>query len=286
MTRWNAICFLQGMTTRSIFASALLAITLLASAQPRKPIAVDPDTVETHALREHTNSAFQIGERLTYTVHYGWIDAGEAVMEVKDSPYDFGDRKAYHVVGTGKSIGSFDWFYKVRDRFETYIDQEGMFPHYFVRDCDEGGYKIDQKYRFFPEKSLVVTHQEDTLATPDFVQDMISAYYYARTLDFSDAQPGDIYTIMTMVDEEIYPLQIKYTGKETIKIRKGKFRCMKFAPVVQEGRIFKSEDDLSVWITDDANKIPVLVKADLLVGSLKMEMTEWTGLANELAKVK
>lgn len=268
-----------------LIALASLMTTCALAQVAYKPPTVNPDTIASHELREVLNRAFKVGEKLTYTIHYGWVDAGEAVMEVKDSPYNFGEREAYHIVGTGRSLGAFDWFYKVRDRFESYIDKEGMFPHYFVRDCDEGGYKIDQKYRFHPTKSVVTTHEADTMLTPDFVQDMLSSYYYARTLDYSEAQVGDIFTIYTMVDNEIFPLKIKYQGKETIKVRKGKFRCMRFAPVVQEGRIFKTEEDLSVWITDDFNKIPVLVKANLAVGSLKMEMTEWSGLANSLAKV-
>lgn len=249
------------------------------------PDKVDPDTVEAHDLREVRNGAFRVGEKLTYTIHYGWLDAGEAVMEVQESPYKFGERDAYRIVGTGKSLGGFDWFYRVRDHYETYLDKDGLFPHYFVRNCDEGGYKINQKYRFFPKKSVVATHEGDTLLTPHFVQDMLSSYYYMRALDYSEAERGDVFEVLTLVDGEVFPLKIKYQGKETIKTRKGKFRCMKFVPVVQEGRIFKTEEDLTVWITDDANKIPVMVKADILVGSIKMEMTDWEGLANSLALV-
>ncbi len=249
------------------------------------PDKVDPDTVEAHELREVRNGAFRVGEKLTYTIHYGWLDAGEAVMEVQESPYKFGERDAYRIVGTGKSLGGFDWFYRVRDHYETYLDKDGLFPHYFVRNCDEGGYKINQNYRFFPQKSVVATHEGDTLLTPNFVQDMLSSYYYMRALDYSEAEHGDVFEVLTLVDGEVFPLKIKYQGKETIKTRKGKFRCMKFVPVVQEGRIFKTEEDLTVWITDDANKIPVMVKADILVGSIKMEMTDWEGLANSLALV-
>lgn len=249
------------------------------------PDKVDPDTVEAQELREVRNGAFRVGEKLTYTIHYGWLDAGEAVMEVKESPYKFGDRDAYRIVGSGKSLGGFDWFYRVRDHYETYLDKDGLFPHYFVRNCDEGGHKINQNYRFFPKKSVVATHEGDTLLTPNFVQDMLSSYYYMRALDYSEAERGDVFEVLTLVDGEVFPLKIKYQGKDTIKTRKGKFRCMKFVPVVQEGRIFKTEEDLTVWITDDANKIPVMVKADILVGSIKMEMTDWEGLANSLALV-
>ena len=188
------------------------------------PDKVDPDTVEAHELREVRNGAFRVGEKLTYTIHFGWLDAGEAVMEVQESPYKFGERDAYRIVGTGKSLGGFDWFYRVRDHYETYLDKDGLFPHYFVRNCDEGGYKINQKYRFFPKKSVVATHEGDTLLTPNFVQDMLSSYYYMRALDYSEAEHGDVFEVLTLVDGEVFPLKIKYQGKETIKTRKGKFR--------------------------------------------------------------
>jgi hypothetical protein len=265
------------------FGSILLNNNSLAQAYV--PEKVNPDTLISHSLRDVDYSAFKAGEELTYTVHYGWIDAGTAVLSLNESPYDFEARKAFHVVGTGTSLGAFDWFFKVRDHYETYFDQNGLFPYRFVRDCDEGGYKVRQDYEFNPKKSVVSTEKGDTLLTPVFVQDMISAFYYARTLDFSRAKKDDIYEIPTIVDGEIFPLKIKYVGKENISLRTGKFRCMKFVPVVQEGRIFKNEKDLNVWITDDENKIPILVKSKILVGSIKMEVTGWEGLANPIAKL-
>lgn len=269
----------------SLLISGLTLLSISGISQVYKPEKADPDTLPSHELREVQYKAFKVGEELTYTVHYGWLDAGTAVLTLNESPYTFGERKAYHVVGTGTSLGAFDWFFRVRDRFETYFDQEGLFPYRFLRDCDEGGYIIQQDYQFQPEKSVVATEKGDTLLTPMFVQDMISAFYFARTLDFSKAKKGDIFEVPTIVDGEIFQLKIKYVGKEDIDLRAGEFRCMKFVPVVQEGRIFKNEEDLNVWITDDENKIPILVKSKILVGSIKMEVTEWKGLANPMAKL-
>jgi hypothetical protein len=254
--------------------------------QSYKPSKVDLDTLPNLGHRKIQNNAFKVGEQLKYTVHYGWLDAGEAILTVEESKWKFGNRDAYHIVGTGQSLGSFDWFFKVRDRYESYIDKQGLYPYRFVRNCDEGGYKIFQDYKFQPEKRAMTTHEGDTLYTPAYLQDMISAYYYARTLNFDNAKKGDIFTITTFVDGEVFPLKIKYMGKETIKLRAGKFRCMRFVPVVQEGRIFKDEEDLNVWITDDKNKIPILIKSKILVGSIKMEVTEWSGLANPIAIVE
>lgn len=250
-----------------------------------KPPKVKLDTLPDYALRTVTNRAFGVGEKLTYRAHYGIVDAGEAVLEVKNTNARFSGRDAYHIVGTGRSLGAFDWFFKVRDRYETYIDKQGIFPYRFIRDVNEGGYEIFQDYQFYPSKRALRTHEKEEYITPEFIQDLLSGFYFARTLDMSKAKVGDIFEITTFVDGEVYPLRIKYLGKETIKLRKGKFRCMKFVPVIQKGRIWKDEEDLQVWITDDANKIPVLVKSNLMVGSIKMQMVDYSGLRNPIAQV-
>lgn len=260
-------------------------LTVGAVAQAQKPTPVDIDTLEVKPLRAITNDAFKVGEKLTYRVHYGFVDAGEAVLEVKESPWKFNGRPAYHVVGTGKSLGAFNWVFKVRDRFETYIDKKGIFPYRFIRDNYEGGYEIFQDYEFHPEKRAIRTHEQQEFLTPEYIQDLLSAFYYARTLDFTNVKVGDTFEITTFVDGEIFPLEIKYKGTEEIKLRRGKFRCMKFVPVIQEGRIWKDEEDLNVWVTDDENRIPVLVKSDLVIGSIKLQMVAFEGLANPIAKV-
>lgn len=269
------------------FAALLFAVLLspMGWAQGVKPQKTKIDTLPDMGLRTITNRAFDTGEKLTYRVHYGIIDAGEAVLEVRNSSARFGGRDAYHVVGTGRSLGAFDWFFKVRDRYETYIDKQGIFPYRFIRDVNEGGYEIFQDYQFYPAKRGVRTHEKEEFITPDFVQDLLSGFYFARTLDFTNVKVGDMFEVTTLIDGEVYPLQIKYLGKETIKLRKGKFRCMKFVPVIQKGRIWKSEEDLQVWITDDANKIPVLVKSELLVGSIKMQMVDYQGVRNPISQV-
>jgi hypothetical protein len=268
-----------------LLTSIALVLVVGAFAQASKPPRVKLENLPDMGLRNMTNTAFAVGERVKYRMHYGIMNAGEAVLTVKESPYKFNGRDAYHLVGEGYSVGSFDWFFKVRDRYETYIDKQGLFPYRFVRNCDEGGYKIFQDYTFYPNKRAMKNHKDETYMTPDFVQDMLSAYYYARNMDFSNAQVGQVYTVMTIVDDEIYPLKIRYMGKEKIKVDAGTFNCLRFAPVVQKGRVFKKEEDLSVWITDDANHLPVLAKAKIMVGSVKMELAEYSGMANTVARV-
>lgn len=270
---------------KKIILSTALAILTIQGlmAQATKPPRVKVENLPDMGYRTVANNAFKVGEWVKYRIHYGMIDAGEATLLVEESKYKFGGREAYHIVGEGKSLGSFDWFFKVRDRYETYIDKQGLFPHRFIRNCDEGGYKINQDYTFYPERRAYKDGKGDGYMTPDFVQDMLSGYYYARTVDYSNAKVGDIFTIMTIVDDEIYPLKMKYMGKEQVTVDAGKFNCLRFAPVVQKGRVFKKEEDLSVWITDDANHLPVLAKAKILVGSIKMELYQYNGIANNLA---
>lgn len=231
------------------------------------------------------NTSFQIGEKLRYRVTYGIMDAGEAVLELKStskSPYN---RPVIHAVATGKTIGVFSWFYKVDDRYETYLDAKGIFPWQFVRRVKEGDYTLNQDYAFMHKRRKVKNNKGKYFDIPVGIQDMISSFYYARTLDFEHMKKGDITEFKCFMDGEIYPLKIKYVGKEVIRIRKGKFRCMKFVPVVQSGRYFKSEEDVNFWITDDKNHIPVLVKAKIPVGTVKLHLVEWHGLRNDLAKL-
>lgn len=232
------------------------------------------------------NFAFKEGEVLSYRVHYGIIDAGVAIIEVKPEIEEIGGRKVYHVVGNGYSKGTFDFFFKVRDRYESYIDKDALLPWLFIRRVDEGGYKFSQNYFFNHYKKEVKTEDNQVYSIPDEVHDMISAFYAARNIDFSNAKKGDVFTVMSFVDKELWPLKMKYLGKDEIKTDIGKFKCLKFCPIVQRGRIFKKEEDLLVWITDDKNHIPLRAQAKILVGSIKMDITDIKNNANPLSKVE
>jgi len=269
------------MSRKSTIILAAMSIFTFGFAQPSG----NTEFNDIPGLRTLEHNRFQVGEKLTYIVHYGFLNAGKAVVELKQSQKDAAGRPIIHAVGTGRTLGAFNAFYKVNDLYETYMDEEGVFPYYFKRRVNEGGFIINHDYIFKQKQSKVTTQDEKTFDVPPHTQDMLSAFYYARTIDFSKAKRGDTYTINTFLDNELYPLRMRYLGKETIKIRGGKYRCLKFMPVVQEGRLFKDEEDLNVWITDDGNHIPVLVRAKVLVGSIKMELTDYEGLANPIAKV-
>ena len=239
----------------------------------------------TEQLPSTPNKAFKAGEVLTYRMHYGMMNAGVAVLEVKPDIIEVSGRKVYHIVGSGYTIGSTDWFFKVRDRYETYLDKDAMLPWLFVRRVDEGGYKFSQDYAFNHYTKKVDIGNNEKFDVPVGVQDMVSAFYAARNLDLSNAKPGDLFSITCFVDKEIWPLKIKFIGKETIDTDLGKYRCLKFRPIVQKGRVFKKEEDLNVWISDDDNHLPMRVKADVLIGSIKMDITGAKNLANATSKV-
>ncbi len=272
------------MARKTLFALAGAVMLSFGFAQSTPRPADKPKPGATYPLRNVAHSAFKPGEKLTYVLHYGFVNAGEAVLELQESDRMIEGRKILHAVGIGRSIGAFKTFYKVDDRYESYFDRDGVFPWVFIRRVDEGGYTFEQDYLYMQHRRQVTTQKKKTHDVPAFAQDMISAFYFARTLDLSKAKEGDEFTIDCFMDDEYWPLRMKYMGKETIKLRNGKYRCLKFQPIVQEGRVFKSNDDLNVWITDDGNRIPVLVQAKILVGSIKMQLTDYEGLANPIAR--
>lgn len=270
------------MKTKVIIASLAIAVVAFAFTKQDLPQAIEEDV----KLRKIENTAFKPGETLQYRLHYGVINAGTAKLEVKKFDKKISGREVYHLVGSGRSIGAFDWFFKVRDRYESFVDKEGMFPWLFLRDVNEGGYKIKQTYKFAQTKNKVDNGEGKTFETPAGVQDMLSAFYYARTIDYTDAKKGEIFTVWSFVDDELWPLKIRFLGKDNVKVGGKKYKALKFCPVVQEGRLFKDEDDVSVWISDDENKVPLLAQGKIFVGSIKFELTKASGLTEPLAKVE
>jgi hypothetical protein len=268
--------------TAALLTTALSLLTL-GFGQSDLPEKARPG--QTYPLRSIQHTAFQAGEKLSYILHYGFVNAGEATIELEESDQTIQGRKVLRAGGRGPSIGAFSTFYKVDDYYESYFDAEGVFPWVFIRRVSEGGYEFSQDYIYMQHLRQVKTQKNETHTVPANVQDMISAFYYARTIDYSNAAKGDEFLIDCFLDDENWPLRMRFVGRETIKLRNGKFRCLKFQPVVQEGRIFKTNDDLNVWVTDDANHVPVLVQAKVLVRFDQDGAERYEGLANPIAKV-
>ena len=229
-----------------------------------------------------TNKAFNRGEELTYKLHYGFLDAAYVNLIITNERIKFLGRETFHVVGIGKTTGITDWIFRVRDRYETYIDEKSLVPWLFKRRVNEGGYIINQDYSFDRFNNKVITENGKEFIVSENIQDMISAFYQSRTLDFSNIKKGDLFSLNCFIDEEVFPVKIKFQGFQIVKIKLGDFKCLKFSPVIQTGRIFKDKDDLSIYVSNDKNHILIKAEADILFGTIEVELTEFKGLINEL----
>jgi hypothetical protein len=239
------------------------------------------------AVSQEKIAAFKGGELLRYKMSYsGFFRAGTAVLEIEET--NLKGKKVFHTKGTGWTSGMLKWFFKVDDVYESYFDKDTIKPYLFKRKIDEGGYK---KYRItnFDYNAHIAyvqdfKNQSDTTIVFSKVQDMLSSFYYLRNKDVKGMLVGDEIAIDLFMDSQVYPFKLRFLGKETLKTKFGKVNTLVFRPLVQSGRIFKAQESVTIWITDDANKIPIKMKADLAVGSLRAELEAYKGLANVFKK--
>jgi hypothetical protein len=241
-------------------------------------------------FRTIQQNAFAPGEKLVFDVNYGFVKAGEAVMEIDPILQYVNGRKAYDIKFTVISTSTFDWVYKVRDRYRSLVDAEGLFPWKFEQSIREGNFSRDFEAIFDHEnlKAKTYTGEKDPkkfegeFDIPIYVQDILSAFYFSRTLDYRNMKVGDVVKLQNFYKEDTYPLDVKFLGKEEVKVPAGTFKTIKVEPMVQEGGLFKSEGSIVVWLTDDDRKIPVKVKTKVLIGSIDADLTSFSGLAGPL----
>ena len=242
---------------------------------------------------------FQIGEHIKYKIFYNWkniwLGAGYVDFDVSESIID--NKPYYHITALGQTLKGFNLFYKVEDIYESHIDKKTLLPRRFIRDISEGGYKIDHQRDFFHEERKVISKTEDfktpkrydTLSLPPNAQDLLSAVYLTRCANYSNYKIGDIFPLTIFLDNTIQKLGVKYLGKEQVLTPLGTFNCIKAQPQVLKGRIF-DEDDLDkvfIYVTDDMNRIPILIEAPIQVGSIKALLINYDGLKAPFnAKVK
>ncbi|MCD0464635.1 DUF3108 domain-containing protein [Flavobacterium sp. ENC] len=233
--------------------------------------------------------AFDVGEYFKFRIHYGIVNAGYATLEVKDATIN--NKKVFHAVGKGYTTGMSKFFFKVEDLYESYFDKQNGNPYRYIRKINEGGYTKNQEGIFNPSENRVLVKDykrktEKTIILTDNVQDIVSSFYYLRNHPNIDKlKSGESITIDMFFDEEITKFKLKYVGLQDITTKFGTVSTMVFKPLVQTGRVFKEKESLTIWITDDDNKVPVRIKADLAVGSLKADLDEYKGLKNPF-KVK
>lgn len=248
-------------------------------------------THSTHAQDCEVNErAYEIGERLDYKLYFNWtaiwLKAGIVSFNIEEA--EVNGNPTFHVVADARTPRSFDWFYKVRDRYETYIDYYTMNPLRFVRDINEGGYEKQLQYTFDPSIGSVnvdyyirrgeMKAENELLSVPSCTQDLLSSFYYARNIDYNNYEVGDTINVDLFMDKSLYSVYFRYLGKDVLETDDGTFRCIKFSPNLIEGDVFEEDDQIEVWVTDDENKIPLYIESQLNFGKIRGYLTNYKGL--------
>jgi hypothetical protein len=239
--------------------------------------------LSTQTLFAQEKSAFKDGEWFKFEMSYsGFFKAGNATLELNETSYK--GKPVYHVIGKGWTTGAIKWFFKVKDRYESYFDKYSGLPYKSIRQIDEGGHTKDIEIEFdqVNKKALVNNKKhntKETFATEKDVQDMVSAFYYLRNNYKTESiKEGDVVSLNMFFDDENFNFKLKFLGRETINTEFGKVKTLMFRPYVMAGRVFKEQESLTLWVSADDNKIPLKLKADLRVGSLQANLEAFKGL--------
>ncbi|MEM6841907.1 MAG: DUF3108 domain-containing protein [Bacteroidota bacterium] len=256
-------------------------ILLMAASQYRGP----------GALRRISNRSFGTGEVLKYRIHYGFISAAEAIMQVHDNYYDIDGRPCYKIDVFGNTTGVADLLYSVRDNFGSYVDTTAILPMRSYRYIQEGNYRKNEVINFDHENDVATVLKLDkqtravkerkSFAVPNNVVDIVGGYYFLRTLDYSDYKVGDVIPVEGFFDNEVYKIEIKILGRELLRTRVGNINAIVVAPSLPENDFFEgSKDPVQVWMSDDSNKVPLKIKAKLAIGALEIDIKEMKNLRN------
>ena len=245
-------------------------------------------------MRIIRNESFSTGEILKYKVHYGPITAAEATIDISKQLYTINGRPSYRATVYGRTSSSFDLFIRVRDTWQSYIDTAAFVPHRFHRSIEEGSYRkketvdfnhvsniaaVKSKKKKDPEKSS--SHK-----VSDNVQDIVSGFYFLRTLDYDNMRKGEKVNVKGFFDNENFDMEVTYKGRETVDTKAGKIKAIKLVPKMPKNEMFKGENAIAVYLSDDNNKIPVLIEAEMFVGSLKVDLYEHKNLKHKLVAKK
>lgn len=231
--------------------------------------------LNSYSILAQTNYPFQNGEQLEYKVHYGPLVAGTAVLKVSKK------NEIYIFIAEGKSTGLFNLFFKVSDSYQSISDQKKLRPLYFNRDVKEGGYKKKEKVFFnYPLNQAESTR--DTISLPKNTQDILSMFYYLRAQNQDSLAVGQSFPLQVYLDDSFMNSELIYMGKDTLKTKFGFIPSTKWIPQLESGRMFEDEYGMTIWVSDDENKIPLRIETKVLVGSIKMDLVKYKGLKKEL----
>lgn len=240
-------------------------------------------------LREVDNEAFSGGEFMKFYVHYGIIPAGYVTVEVKPTLSKIKGRECYHIVGKGYTSSSYDWVYKIRDRYETFLDKEAMVSWRFLRSIEEGDFKSYTETHFDHNtgKAFYVDEQKkvSTYTVPSNIQDVISAFYFARTYDRTKLKVGDKIPMTNFLDRKVFNLQAQLLKREKISVGGKTYNSLKFKLLVDDAGMITDGSKIEFWISDDENKIPLRLETQLAIGSIKADLMETQNLKNPMASL-
>lgn len=233
----------------------------------------------------HNNISFGRGEVIEYKAHYGFLNAAVAKMIISDSVYKVNERPCYKIDVYGESVGMFDLMLRIRDNWGTYLDTTQVLPQRFWRNIREGKYKKFEIVDFdqHRKKATVVKYDfksnkwkdKNYYEIPPSCQDLVSGYYYLRTLDFKTLKKGQLINIDGFFDDEVFNFDIRYLGKEELKTKIGTFQTHKFLPIMPKNDLFEGENSITFWLSDDKNKIPLKIRANMFVGAVEIDITSY-----------
>jgi len=219
---------------------------------------------------------FGAGELLTFAIQYGLIYAGDATLEIRNVAV-LDTSRAYHIISTARTNSAFDVVFKVRDRHDSFMDYENLYSLRFEKHLREGRFKRDETV-LFDQRNHVAIYDDKRVPIPPQTQDFLSALYYARTL------PLDVGIAVAMANHtggKNYPIYVKVLRRERIKVPAGEFDCLVVEPVLQTTSIFENKGRLTIWITDDSVKMPVLLRSKVVVGAFEAVLKEYVLSAAE-----
>jgi hypothetical protein len=244
---------------------------------------------------QSTLAAYGPKEALLYRLHYGFINAGEARIEVDPNLYIINNKVCYKTAVIGTTTGSFDLAMHVRDQWISYIDTATKIPQRSMRDIVENSYRLKEMVMFdYPNNKVNVIREsgkELQKSTTQYticsnVQDIVSGTYYLRTLDYSKMAIGNTLSIKAFFEDKLYDFTVKYVGKERVETKHGFINCIKIQPVMPNNEMFDGGNSIRLWLSDDANKIPVKIEADMFVGKVEVELKSFSGLKHPIVFTK
>ncbi|MEN0053189.1 MAG: DUF3108 domain-containing protein [Mucilaginibacter sp.] len=236
-------------------------------------------------LNKISEPVFKVGEKLSYKMKYGIFTAAEANIRVEGSDKKFEGQPAFHLIAEGKTAGSFDVFYKVRNKYESYVNENTLEPYFYTENRREGKWKHSDNVTF-DHKDNKVTANKGVYQFKGKTFDFVSAYYFARTIDVSKMKVGEKFELQYFLEDGFHSMGITYVGTEVVSCSMGKFNCLKFNPTIIPGRIFRKDSKLYLWITNDGNRIPVKAHVEVILGSITMDLQGATGLKYPLNPIK